>query len=697
MARLLASALLLLVAALWHRPAAASSDDSCDPTWKLAHRELTACDDMVLLQPGNDTRVNLLLLTLDRRGTRVTAPAGDAAQDPFADWPAFARPFSPPPPDTEDGDDGYAWGEGSRCLTDKPGAAAFTEQVKAATGIPEPERKTLIAVREGLSPSCAAAGPTGAPALAKALAPVQSPLGKSFATYVRGALAFYEGDYDAAKADFSALTDVKQPWLAETARYMLARVELNRAQIDLFDDYGTKKDTPADPKVIDAAEAGFLDYLKAYPRGAYAASARGLLRRVYWLGGRTKPLADTYVAMLAAGTPGPGGVDDVALLDEIDNKLLVPTDVAGSAPGGDPVLLAVHDLAGMRDADKPIRREDIEAQRESFTSVPGLHEYLLAAHDLYVANKPDAVLAAIPAVTPQAPMSHLEFSRQMLRGMALDAKKSPGARAHWIALVPAAVQPLQRSAVELALALHDEQSGKVDRVFAADSQITNAHMRETLLEKIADADLLRRQFKNPTLPQPERDLALWVLLSKELTRGRYDDFVKDLALVPADAPTESSYDELGNTVRLPLGMFTQTAELGDYGCPPVKETAAKLAKDPKSPKALLCLGDFMRVHGFDWSTLDSPPEAPQLGSTTSQFKGKPLPRFDIYKALIANPKTPADDRAYALYRAVYCYAPSQMNSCGGEDVPQKQRKAWFQELKARYPKSKWAEELKLYW
>ena len=180
MARLLASALLLLVTALWHRPATASWDDMCDPVWMLTHRDLTGCDNMVLLQPGNDTRVNLLLLTLDRRGKRVTAPTGDGTPDPFAEWPAFAKLFAPPPPDTESSDDGYAWGEGSRCLTDKAGAAAFAEQVKAATEIPEPERKTLIAVREGLSPNCAAAGPTGAPALAKALAPVQSPLGKSF-------------------------------------------------------------------------------------------------------------------------------------------------------------------------------------------------------------------------------------------------------------------------------------------------------------------------------------------------------------------------------------------------------------------------------------------------------------------------------------------------------------------------------------
>ncbi len=262
-------------------------------------------------------------------------------------------------------------------------------------------------------------------------------------------------------------------------------------------------------------------------------------------------------------------MDDVALLDEIDNKLLMPSDVA---PTSDPIVLAVEDLTRMRDGST-FRRADLEAQRPSFASNTALFEYLLAAHDFYVGNKPDAVLAAIPAVAPKAPLSHLEFSRQMLRGMALEAQIDAGAREHWMALLPAAVQPLQRPAVELALALHDEQSGKLDAVFAADSAITNASMREILLRKIADADLLRRQAKDTTLPQHERDVALFVLLYKEVTRGKYADFVKDVELVRADAPTQGFYGDLSLTEPPPLGMFNQTTNLGDYGCGPLKETA----------------------------------------------------------------------------------------------------------------------------
>lgn len=65
MSRLLAL-VLLLAAPLAQRRAAASGDDSCDPTWMLAHRERTGCVEMAILQPGNDTRVNLLLRTSSR-------------------------------------------------------------------------------------------------------------------------------------------------------------------------------------------------------------------------------------------------------------------------------------------------------------------------------------------------------------------------------------------------------------------------------------------------------------------------------------------------------------------------------------------------------------------------------------------------------------------------------------------------------
>ncbi len=54
-----------------------------------------------------------------------------------------------------------------------------------------------------------------------------------------------------------------------------------------------------DAKVIAAGETALRAYLRDYPKGLYAASARGLLRRVYWLGGRDDKLGAEYAALFA--------------------------------------------------------------------------------------------------------------------------------------------------------------------------------------------------------------------------------------------------------------------------------------------------------------------------------------------------------------------------------------------------------------
>ena len=40
---------------------------------------------------------------------------------------------------------------------------------------------------------------------------------------------------------------------------------------------------------------------------------------------------------------------------------------------------------------------------------------------------------------------------------------------------------------------------------------------------------------------------------------------------------------------------------------------------------------------------------------------------------------------------------SRNNECGDADVPQSQRRAWFQQLKRDYGSSSWAQTLRYYW
>jgi TolA-binding protein len=693
----------LLLPLLAHAvPARASGDFMCLPSWSLVHPDYSDCDNMAMLQPGNDTRVNLMLLMLESRGGKLDpaqmSPERPGGDDPMNDWPTFSDRFSAPRPEGEETSNAYAEGEGSRCLSNGAGADAFAAAVGAVAAIPEAERSALIAARNNLAPSCT--GPSnGAAGVAAAVQAATTPQGKAFAQYLQGTDAFYAGDFDAAHAGFTALVGADDPWLAETARYMIGRVELNRAQVNAFDEYGTLREDGVDTKSLDAAEAGFDDYLKSYPQGRYAASARGLLRRVYWLGRQPAKLAGTYAGVLSVA-PSDTRMPDRDLADEIDNKLL---GAAGPADAGDPLLLAVLDLRALRapvdenGKTTPPPALDFTAQESALGANPALRDFLLASDAFYRAQQPEAVLKLIPEEM-QTSFTPLAFSRQMLRGIALEATKDKAARDHWTAMLAGAALPFQRPAVELALALHDEQAGAIAKVFAADSPVKNGRIREILLRNVADPALLREEASAATVPQREREVALFTLLYKELTRGRYKDFLADLVLAPTDAASDGwAADISGTDTRPPLALFVTPGQTGEYDCPALKETVAQLAKNQKAAKPQLCLADFLLVNNFDQSALDEQPAAGELGSSQSGFPGAAYSRLEVYRALIEAKTTPAEDKAYALYRAVNCYAPSGNNSCGGRDVDVKQRKQWFLMLKNRYPTSRWAKELQYYW
>ena len=128
-------------------------------------------------------------------------------------------------------------------------------------------------------------------------------------------------------------------------------------------------------------------------------------------------------------------------------------------------------------------------------------------------------------------------------------------------------------------------------------------------------------------------------------------------------------------------------------------TVAALARNPQDIPGRLCLGDFFRLHGLDslHGEYYPDPDKDELGGHTTGFSGKRNFRSEFYSSIIADPRAAPGDKAYALYRAVMCYAPSGMNDCGGADAPKSQRKAWFERLKRDYPQSQWAKKLRYYW
>ena len=147
-----------------------------------------------------------------------------------------------------------------------------------------------------------------------------------------------------------------------------------------------------------------------------------------------------------------------------------------------------------------------------------------------------------------------------------------------------------------------------------------------MLRYSAGPALLRACAADKATAADERNVALYTLLYKQLTRGDYAGFVKDSALVPANAKRIAADDY--ETPRYSEVAVFNWAGSRDFVCPAISTTASTLAANPKDPRGLLCLGEFVRLHGMDpyfygvSEYLDTPRNKDELGGHPSPFPGK---------------------------------------------------------------------------
>jgi len=685
-----------------------------------------------ILSPANDTRSNFILLMADRYGTRVADPAQMAKGIVPFEFPykVMVERLGPPVAPSYDyaaeyreqqdqyglsSDSSHYFGYDSNnlglCHTNRSGAQQFEAALKADQAVPAGEKAALVAARNLLAKGCDKAGDMGF-----ALSTVTSPEGRAFARYVEGTRLFYAEDLPAAAQQFTTVGRAQSQWLTESAAYMVVRTALAQAMKGSIGQWGEiadadKRNRPA----IDSADAVRRQYLQAYPEGRYAASARNFERRIAWLRGDKPALGAAYSAILA-NKPA-DGKPDTATMDEVDLRMLPSGDSAGFT---DPTLLAVTDLMRLRpktvdyhvDYEGPeLNRAELEQQRPHFQSQSDLFGYLLAAEAFYHRKQPREVLTLIPDAAHQARFGYVQFSRQMLRGFALEAVGDRNVRGFWVSLLPGATQPYQRATVELAIFRHDQKAGVVGRLLETGSPILHPLIRQKIIEDDAGPELLRAQARTGVTKQ-QREVATYLLLANELHHGRYREFLADQQLVGARPQPAKGEEynwgawsvgdyEPSYTAELsppPLYVFAAGGSADLRACPDIRSTATSLAADPSAIRPRLCLAEFIRRKGFDgWSDQYDVKLERNVARSRNGFAGKPIGRMDIYQAVIASPAASADDKAFALNRAIRCYQPAGYNSCGGEDVKKPVRKAWYDRLRSQYAGSAWAKELKYYW
>jgi hypothetical protein len=333
----------------------------------------------------------------------------------------------------------------------------------------------------------------------------------------------------------------------------------------------------------------------------------------------------------------------------------------------------------------PFPLADLDAQKDRFSANPSLYKYLLAVYHVYIDDKPDQALALLP--NPSAkPLSYFAFSQQTLRALALDASQQFDAERKLLRqLLPLATSPLQSESLQLQLARLEVHTGHAERIFASDSPVQDKAIRTIVIEHIASAEMLRQRIQDRKESADVVDAALYTLLYKELTGGKYSDFQADLKLVP---PHPSEF----------LVPFVAAGEGKDTGfrCPSLREVASALQRDGNDARSLDCVAELVRLQDVHYSQ-DAEPLKTDLGGSDSLFPGTDFSRMDLYLKVIANKQAESDARAYALDRAVRCYEPSGNNHCGNQQIPQGTRKQWFETLHKEYAASTWAKSLKYYW
>ncbi|MCQ3000580.1 outer membrane assembly lipoprotein YfiO [Pseudomonas syringae] len=718
--RLLTS-LAIAVCASASSLAQASSDDSCYPTWSILSEQLDPCSNLPFLSPGNDSSVNLrlLLANADKLQLNPAALNKDDLAEGYGEVPFAHYRLLPVQGDIDEevAKDGHTLGlnemlatlgikrepaevagdmlidgEGSRCRSNNETTATdFIRELIKTPELSPAERAALANSRMQMLPACG-----WEPEQLTSLLPgeITSTTGKAFTTYLQAAADFYSGRFVDASKGFTLLADNPNEWLKDTALYMIGRTELNLAQEKAFE-YGELRPERVDLAAARRAESAFRNYVDNYPYGVYSSTATGLLRRVHWLTQDKDKLAADYEALLFG--PGEDSTADEALMREADLKLITPNTTAIKSP----MIAAVNDLMWMReDSSNKLTKAGFMAQKDTFAEHPELFTYLQAAFALYVENDPDSALKLLPTDIPDT-LGYLAFSQQMLRGQALEASQDwKAAQELWLQLLPLARLPLQNEQLQLALAMSYERDEQLAKVFAADSPIKAEKLRYILLSKTADADLLIQQ-TTQGISETERNTALFVLLYKDLMRSQFARFGEDLKLLP-DAP---SPEKLGYSLGYvhnqgpSLSLFRWKSSDADsgYACPDIAEIAAVLAKDAINPRSLNCMGEFIRGNNLDGMPLDDKRNPAVLGGTPPGYVKRVFARHTAYQAVIVNPKAGHEDKAYALYRAINCYAPSGNNGCGGKAVEPSVRKAWFKQLKSGFADTPWGKSLQYYW
>lgn len=365
----------------------------------------------------------------------------------------------------------------------------------------------------------------------------------------------------------------------------------------------------------------------------------------------------------------------------------------------DPFFLAVYDLMHMRESNSEnyhsISWAQLNAQKDFFRTQPELFQYLQAAHLFFVQNKAQETQNYLAKANAKNG-SYLQLSQTFLRGQILEKIGQPqNAEEYWRQQLAQAKDSYQRGLFETALSNHLAIKQDYSAFIGKKAQITQPNLQRNFITQIADTKSLQKLIQSEQSNIDQKQAAIYTLLSKSLVHQQFELFKQSYAFMPKNAMQYQGYnsanEQLKNKPDFSNFIWNGANITPQLKCSNLETLVNQLAQTPKDSLLNVCLGEYFRSEqGYALQQLS------YNKKQTSNFSGKIFARGQIYQDLIKS-SSKSDLQAYALYRAIQCYAPSGINDCGGNEVNKSVRKQWFDKIKTDYPNTSWAKSLKYYW
>ena len=193
------------------------------------------------------------------------------------------------------------------------------------------------------------------------------------------------------------------------------------------------------------------------------------------------------------------------------------------------------------------------------------------------------------------------------------------------------------------------------------AQITQVNLQRNFITQIANTNSLQKIIQSDQSNMDQKQAATYTLLSKSLAHQQFELFKQSYAFMPKNAAQYKGYNSdnepLKNKPDFSNFIWNGTNITSQLKCSNLETLVSQLAQTPKDLLLNVCLGEyFLSAQGYSLQQLSYSEQQ------TSSFDGKVFIRGQIYQDLIKSPSK-GDLQAYALYRAIQCYAPSGINDC----------------------------------